>query len=190
MIKADFELWKDIKGFEGLYQVSTWARVRSLDRYVTGNCGVKYFRKGEIKKPNINKYGYKRISLSKDGKQKKIFLHCLVAEAFIPNPDNLPCVNHKDEDKTNNYPCNLEYCTYKYNNNYGTRNERMKKTLTNRKDRSKKVYQYDFRGNLIKIWDSTMEASRNGFNFRNISACCLGNRKTHKGFIWSYTELS
>ena len=66
----------------------------------------------------------------------------------------------------------------------------MKKTLTNRKDMSKKVYQYDFRGNLIKIWDSTMEASRNGFNFRNISACCLENRKTHKNFIWSYTELT
>ena len=184
MIKADFELWKDIEGFEGLYQVSTWARVRSLDRYVTGNCGVKYFRKGEIKKPNINKYGYKRISLSKDGKQKKIFLHCLVAEAFIPNPDNLPCVNHKDEVKTNNRRWNLEWCSSEYNKHYGTAIKRRVEK------QSKKVYQYNLKGELVNTWISVAEAGRNGYDAKNISACCLGKRKTHKGFIWSYTELA
>ena len=112
------EEWKNIVGYEGKYQISSLGRVKSLNYRNTG--------KEKILKQNINK-GYKEISLF-DGKTKKIYLvHRLVALHYISNPNNYPCVNHKDEDKTNNTVSNLEYCTYKYNNNYGTRNCRISK---------------------------------------------------------------
>ena len=184
MIKADFELWKDIEGFEGLYQVSTWSRVRSMDRLVIYKNGVKRFFESEILKPSYDKGGYLRVGLTKDKKQTHHFLHRLVAIAFIPNPNNYPQVNHKDENPKNPKVENLEWCTDKYNKNYGTAIKRRVEK------RSKKVYQYDLQGNLIKIWISTNEAGRNGYEAKNISACCLGKRKKHKGYIWSYEELS
>ena len=190
MIKANFELWKDIKGFEGLYQVSTWARVRSLDRWVVYKNGRKYFYKGKvlkrrkILKPVCGKDGYLRVHLFKDGKRTNFLLHRLVAKAFIPNPDNLPLVNHKDEVKDNNYPYNLEWCTDEYNQHYGTAIKRRAEK------HSKKVYQYDKDYNLIKIWYSAAEAGRNGFLRSHVNACCLGKYKTHKGYIWSYEELA
>ena len=184
MIKADFELWKDVKDYEGLYQVSTFGRVRSMDRWVTYKNGVKRFFEGKIINTFISNNGYIRVELSKNCKKIKYLVHRLVAEAFIPNPDNLPCVNHKDEVKDNNYPYNLEWCTHEYNNNYGTHNQR--KAL----NKSKKVYQYDLQGNLVREWSSASEVGRNGFTRSHVAKCCLGKQKTHKGFIWSYTELS
>ena len=183
MIKANFELYAPIKGFEGLYEVSTWGNVRSLDRWVIYKNGAKHFYKGKILKLFINK-GYIRVELSKNCKKIKCLVHRLVAEAFIPNPDNLPLINHKDEVKDNNYPYNLEWCTHEYNNNYGTHNERIAL------NKSKKVYQYDLQGNLIKEWSSVAEAGRNGFSGSHVAECCLGKHKTHKGYIWSYKELA
>lgn len=113
------EIWVDIKGYEGLYQVSNLGRVKSLERI--DSLGHK--RKEKIFKPQKNK-GYLRVSLWKDGKGKKYSIHRLVAIAFIPNPDNLPEVNHKDENKFNNNVDNLEWCTVAYNNTYGTRIQR------------------------------------------------------------------
>ena len=190
MIKANFELYAPIKGFDGLYEVSTWGNVRSLDRWITYKNGRKHFYKGKVLKLDYNNYGYLKVILCVNNKKITCNIHRLVAEAFISNPDNLLCVNHKDEVKTNNYPFNLEWCTHDYNVNYGTHNERIKKALTNRKDMSKKVYQYDLQCNLIKIWVSAAEAGRNGFSSAHVSACCLGKRKFHKGFIWSHTELA
>ena len=186
MIKVNFELWKDVKSFEGLYQVSTLGRVRSLDKYIDVKIRNvdKVLKRGNILKLTYNKNGYLKVFLCKNGKRTNFFVHRLVAEAFISNPNNLPCVNHKDEDKTNNYPYNLEWCTVKYNINYGTHTKR------SAEKHSKTVYQYDLEGNLIKEWDSTREAGRNGYEAKNISACCLGRRKTHKGYIWSYEELA
>ena len=180
MIKADFELYAPIKGFEGLYEVSTWGNVRSLDRWVIYKNGSKHFYKGKIFKPEYNIDGYLVVTFSKNQKKTKYRVHRLVAEAFIPNPENKPEVNHKDEVKSNNYRTNLEWMTTKENINYGTHTKR------SAEKRSKKVYQYDLQGNLVREWSSASEAGRNGFEQANISKCCLSKGKTHKNFIWSY----
>ena len=109
------EIWKDIQNYEGLYQISNQGSIRSLLR--SGKC-KRYL------KPYITSDGYARVILSKNGKLKSHKIHRLVAETFIPNPDNLPQINHKDEHKLNNCVDNLEWCTAKYNINYGVRSKK------------------------------------------------------------------
>ena len=118
------EIWKPVVGYEGLYEVSSYGRVRSLDRYDSRN----RFLKGRILRLNDDGKGYLRVQLSSNGKAKMYSVHRLVAIAFLPNPDNLPEVNHRDEDKINNSVENLEWCDGKYNVNYGTRNDRIRDT--------------------------------------------------------------
>lgn len=155
------EEWKDISGYEGLYEVSNLGRVR---------------RNGKILKP-LKDSGYLRAHLSKNGIAKKVLIHRLVAFAFIPNPNNYPEINHKDEDKTNNTVENLEWCSREYNINYGTRNERV----------SKPVLQYDRLGNFIREWPSGLKAEEElGINNGNISSCCSGKVKTAGGFVWRF----
>lgn len=170
------EIWKDILGYEGLYQVSNFGRVKSFK-----------FGKERILKPGTNKYGYLIVILCKNGKVKHFYVHRLVAEAFIPNPHNYPCVNHKDECKTNNNVTNLEFCTYTYNNNYGTKIERISKNRDTSKY-FKPILQYTLDGVFVREWKSIAEAGRNGFNQGHITDCCRGVRKTHKGFIFKYKE--
>ena len=119
------------------------------------------------------------MSLSKKGKTLKKYVHRLIAEAFIPNPNNYPYINHKNENKLDNRIENLEWCTPQYNINYGTRNERAKKSLY------KSVIQIDKNNKIIKKWDSINEAQKE-FKIKNISTCCKGKRKTAGGFIWKY----
>ena len=109
------EIWRDIKGYEGLYQASNLGNIRSLDR----KDGRGFNRKGFVMSPIPAKTGYLNIHLSKQGKGKTFQIHRLVAEAFLPNPENLQIINHKDENPQNNVVDNLEWCTYKYNSNYG-----------------------------------------------------------------------
>lgn len=163
------EYWKPVVGYEGHYQVSNFGRVKSIK-----------FGKEILLKQRQCMNGYKSVILYKNGKGKNILVHRLVAQAFIDNPDNLPEVNHKDECKTNNVVSNLEWCDRKYNQNYGTRIERVAEKL------SKPVLQYDLEGNFIKEWPSIMECDRNGFNRGHIADCCQGKLKTYKGFIWRY----
>ena len=160
------EVWCPIKGFEGLYEVSDQGRVRSLK-----------FGKERILKPVRTPKGYLQVSLYKNGKMKPIRIHRLVAQTFIPNPDNLPEVNHKDENKENNSVHNLEWCDSKYNNNYGTRTDRC----------SKPVLQFTKSGEFVKEWKSAMDVERNlGYFHNNISYCCTGRYKSAYGFIWKY----
>lgn len=118
------EIWKDIEGYEGLYQVSNYGRVKRMF--------IKGAKKETILKLAKNKTGYIRVCLSKNSKKSNKHIHRLVAEAFIPNPNNLPQINHKDENPNNNYVDNLEWCNGKYNTNYGTRNKRISTKLSKR----------------------------------------------------------
>lgn len=158
------EGWRPVPGYEGIYEVSNLGRVRSLDRIKRNGRGMK----GRIVKLQEHpKTGYVAIGLYKDGTEKMTLVHRLVALAFIPNPDNLPEINHKDEDKTNNKADNLEWCNRTYNNNYGTRKQRFLETI---KPKMKRVAQWDWKGNLIKIYPSFSQASRE----TNISHGTLG----------------
>lgn len=171
------EIWKDIDGYVGLYQVSSLGRVKNVrfNRFLNDN----------------REYGYARVELFKDGKGKHHSIHRLVATAFVPNPHNLPCVNHKDENKRNNRADNLEWCSHSYNNCYGTRLERVSKANTGvKKDmsmRNKKVLQYSTDGTFIKEWESiTSIGDEYGFSLGNISQCCNGKYKTANGYIWKF----
>ena len=173
----DIEIWKKIKNYENLYEISNHGKVKSVKRIIkrkkTGNLPIKE----RILKPSINVSGYKTVALSKNDKRKIIPIHRLVAQAFISNPKNLPCVNHKDENKLNNYVDNLEWCTVKYNNNYGTKKDKV----------SKKVIQYDKNKNIIKEWNSIIDVQRiSNINRSNIIQCCKGKRKSAGGYVWEY----
>lgn len=126
--------------------------------------------------------GYKCIKF----KRKTYQVHRLVAQVFLENPHNYPCVNHKDENKTNNCADNLEYCTHQYNVNYGTAIQRKSEKQRNDPNQSKTVYQYDKQGNLVNTFPSTRECGRHGFDHGAVSQCCLGKAKSHKGYIWKY----
>ena len=191
------EIWRTAiyKGviYEGLYKVSNLGRILSLNYKNTG--------KAELMNPSDDGGGYLHVVLSKNGETKTCKVHRLIAETLLPNPENLPEVNHKDEDKTNNFvflnedgtvdkeKSNLEWKNHRDNCNHGTRNERIAKANkiahTNGK-LSKKVLQLSLNGELIKEWPSTSECGRNGFNQGHVAACCRGEEKTYKGFRWEY----
>lgn len=179
---VDSEIWKDIEGYEGLYQVSNLGRVKSL--------GNNKKRKDKILKPITLKTGYLQVDLCKDGKRKLYYIHRLVAQAFVPNdnPEHKTEANHINEIKTDCRASNINWLDHKRNINWGTRNERVGQKLVNHLDTSKPVKQLTLDGVLVTIWPSIMEASRNGFNQGNICLCCNGRQNTHKGFKWAYLK--
>jgi hypothetical protein len=131
--------------------------------------------------------GYLFVGLRKDGKRKFRYIHRLVAETFIPNTNNYPCINHKDENIKNNNVNNLEWCTYKYNSNYGMRNDNAIKTMTDKV--GKKVYQYSLSGELIAKFNSVREIQRKlGYKYSAIIRCCKGKQHTSYNYIWKYGE--
>ena len=174
--------------YEG-FEVSNWGRIKSLNYRRTG--------RAELMNPFDNGYGYLQVELSKNKETKNCYVHRLVAEAFLPNPENKPCINHKiegekgksmnfvffnedgsvDEERTT-----IEWATYEENNNYGTHNERVAKS------NSKKVLQLSLTGDLIREWPSAMEAERNGFDHSAVSKCCNGKLPHYKGFLWMYYD--
>ena len=179
------EVWKDVIGYEDCYQISNTGKIRSKDRFVRVCGGGKRFISGKLIKPIKCRNGYLEASLSKDGNRKVFLLHRLVAMHFIENPNKLPEVNHKDENIENCEAENLEWCTSKYNANYGTRNERM---MIGRE--LKPVLQYEKDGSFIKKWDSMMEACREcDADISSMIRVCKGKQKTCVGFRWEYAEV-
>lgn len=173
--------WVPVKGYEGLYEVSgILGKVRSLNYRGTGR--VKIMKGGLITS------GYIGISLTKNGKTKSFREHRIVAEHFCPNPFNKPCVNHLNEKTDDNRASNLSWVSYEENNNYGTRNERIGKTMTNGK-KSKPVLQFTKTGEFVREWPSAAECERNGFFQGNVSDCCLGKKPQYKGYLWKYKEV-
>lgn len=198
------EIWKDIQGYEGKYQVSNFGRVRSLDRIDAEN----HFRKGQIMKIKYTTgpgrgEGYARVALRNGSSQKEYQVHRLVATAFIPNPHNLPQVNHKDCNPANNFvfinpdgsvdpeKSNLEWCDVKYNINYADRNEKVSKALSGKEKtyNRKPVKCYSLSGKLLKEYDCVADAAKDTQTQANaITACCKKKKHyyTAGGYKWEY----
>ena len=187
------EIWKDIKSYEGLYQISNTGKIKSLERY-KDNHSKKQLVKEKIRKQIISKTGYYTCMLTKNGNLKLFKVHRIVAEAFIPNPNNYPIINHIDGNKLNNNVDNLEWCSYSHNekeayklgliknNTYG-----LKKYTDSLK---KKIKQYDLKGNFLKEWNSVSEIKKElNYETTNICSCCKGKRKTAYGYKWKYAEV-
>ena len=185
-----YEIWKDIKEYEGLYQVSNLGRVKSLKKY-----HGKSLRKGAIIKQYLTRQNYCKVILSKDKINKNVEVQRLVADAFL-NKEDFKCyptearnlisidkleVNHIDENKSNNKVENLEWCSRKYNANYGERGKKASKSL------SKKILQYDLNNNFIKEWESIKQAKEE-LKIHRICDVCKKRRKTAGGYVWKYKE--
>ena len=180
------EVWKDVVGYEGLYKVSDKGNVYSVERLNSRGRKIG----GRIMKPTPNTNGYLRVNLCKDGKTKSKLVHRLVLEAFVGNPNNLPQVNHIDENKTNNELSNLEWCTGEQNINHGTRNERTRK----------KVRAVNVKNGEVTTFSSIVEAERKGYNSGGVAAACKGiykntsgkliggDGRTYKGYRWYYED--
>ena len=194
----ELEIYSPIKEFNG-YLITNFGKIFSLKRHNMKK--IKCFK---------NKQGYLEVYLYKSGKNHKKKVHRLVAQAFIPNPDNKPCINHIDEDKTNNNVSNLEWCTYKENNNHGTRTKRAsnsrkgvkrseetrEKISSSRKGKykgekspvAKSVIGFKINGCNIKYYKCIRECKKDGFNPSGITLCCRKRYKYHKGYKWFYTD--
>ena len=197
------EIWRDIKGYEGKYQISNTGNVKSLERTVWNGRGYRIVPE-KILEGYDNGEGYLYVTLWKDGKDKKYRINRLVAQAFLENPNSLPEVNHKDEDKTNNRVENLEWCDRLYNLTYNGRakkaGKKVAEKLKGRKQTeehikkraeklSKPVFSVDKESGLIMWWQSAYEAERQlGISQSNICACCIGKRKSAGGFYWHYAD--
>lgn len=177
--------WRSVKGYDG--------------RYLVSNTGLIYSKiSNKVLKPNKMSNGYLSVELFKDGKSKRLLIHRLVAETFIDNPESLPIVNHKDEDRTNNSVDNLEWCTQKYNANYGNALEKKKRNRTvsdavknslllGSKSRQISVLQFTKSGEFLKRFNSAVEAGRIlKINASHIGETCKQIRKSAGGFCWQY----
>lgn len=154
---------KDIKNYEGLYAVTSCGKIWS-------------YRNEKFLTPETDIGGYLRVNLCKNGKTKHYKIHRLVADAYIPNPENLPQINHKDENKANNCLQNLEWCDAKYNTNYGTRNDKIKKP----------ILQYTLNGEFVREWPSASDVGKEVST--HICNCLKGRKKSAYGYKWVYKE--
>ena len=185
---TESEIWKDVVGYEGFYQVSNKGNVYSVERVDSRG----HRRRGRMLKPKYNRGGYLTVNLCKNGKPKTKTVHRLVAETFLPNLSGLSQVNHRDEIKDNNNVENLEWCDARYNSNHGTRNERMAQA------QSKKVRAVNAKTGDVVEFNSTAEAGRKGYHCGVVSMACRGTYKnrtgklvggdgrTYRGYRWEY----
>lgn len=167
---ANKKIWKNIAGYEGLYQISNYGDVKSLNYLHTGN--------ERILKPGNNGGGYLCVFLCKNGKVKKFFVHRLVAETFLENPENFPQVNHIDENKQNNVVTNLEWCSSQYNMTYNNKHLRNAKKIACYKDNK-----------LVKIYDAIVDVENDGFSHhQNVCSALKGRIKSAYGYSWKYID--
>lgn len=170
------EIWKEIRGYDGKYRISNFGRIMSINKH-----------SNKILKKVLFTNGYVRACLYKDGNYNNYLVHRLVAEYFIPNPNNYPCINHKNEDKTDNRVENLEWCTYSYNNTYNNKQVRIKKTKLehNCKYAGIPVLQLSLDGKVLKRYNSAYEAQRI-IGKRHILESCYNPKryKTIGGYRW------
>ena len=192
------EIWKPVHGFEGYYEVSNLGQVRSLSRIYYSD----YFRNGrnvdgKILRQTKNKItGYMSVMLSKDGIRQRCHVHRLVAIAFLPNPNNLPQVNHKDQVRENNSVDNLEWCDVSYNTTYADAVEKHREGFL-KSGYAKRIYQYTEDGELVGEYRNGEEAARaTGLNGRNIRYATKGigslgysNEHKYRGYIWLTNPL-
>lgn len=183
------EIWKKIDNCDN-YEISSLGRVRSIDSTVIRSNGRPMTVVGKILSTHKSVKGYVNISLYDNNKKHHRYqVHRLVANAFIPNPDNLPQVNHKDEDKENNNVDNLEWCTLNYNINYGNRKARLSNSNRNNPKLSRIILQYDKDMNLVKEWASMNEIKRVlNYSIGSIYNCCQLKYKQAYDYIWRYKE--
>ena len=183
------EIWKDIKGYEDLYQISNLGRIRSKDRATrNGRCN-HCIKKGKILKPTLNQYGYLKVLLWKDKKSKLFTIHRLVAMAFLNKEEDKNEINHIDGNKKNNCVDNLEWVDRRGNMRHAVKMGLLKPNLPIREKR--KIIQKDLKGNVVRIWDSCLNiVEEKGFSDSHIYACCKKNkhRKTAYGYIWEYEK--
>ena len=178
------EIWKPVRNYEGLYEVSNMGRVKSLERTVRIGRGYRIVPE-KILKAEKNNHGYLQLHLYREGKRKLCRIHRLVAIAFLENHNNLPEVNHKDENKQNNCVENLEWCSRSYNNTYNDKAKKAGKKI------SKPVYSIDKESGLITYWESAKVAGRIlGIDSSHITRCCKGKIKSIGGFYWHYASDS
>ena len=175
------EIWKDVLGYENLYLVSNFGRIKSL------------YHKNKIMQVYTNQQGYSIVRLHKNKKRTGLLLHRIVAKAFIPNPNNKPEVNHIDGNKLNNCVNNLEWVTSSENTIHAYNNKLLSRDFFGSLNipRRKKVIQLDTNYNIINIYASLTEAGKcTGIKTSNISSCCLHKYryKTAGGFIWIFEK--
>ena len=185
----NIEIWKDIKGYEGFYQVSDCGRIKSLARDIYYQNGIVHRTKEKILVPVLDKDGYQYVNLSKNGKRKVMTIHRLVAMAFIPNPENKSQINHKNEVKTNNVVENLEWCEAGYNINYGTRTSRAIQNRRSYKLGDNPSAKPVFCVELNKKFDCAKSAQEElGIDRSCVGRVCRGEQKTAGGFHWRYAN--
>ena len=197
MIK-EIEIWKSVVGYEGYYEISNLGNVLSLERVIeyeyktkSGTIIKRSVKKSKKLKTHICEGGYYSTDFQVNGIKETVTIHRLIAEAFIPNPENKPTVNHKDGIKTNIAISNLEWATYGENNQHAVDNNLRQSPWTGKfgidNPKSKPIIQYDKLNNKINEFVNAREAKRiTGINYKHISECCLGKRKTTGGYIWKY----
>lgn len=165
-----------------------WKAIKENEKYEISNLGkIRNKKTGRILKTSINNKGYERVIIYINKKPKCYYIHKIVANVFLENPNNFKEINHKDENKLNNCVNNLEWCSSKYNANYGTRTKRI---LKSKEKNLKTIIQKNKQGNIIKIWKNILEIQeKTTYNKQCIYRCCIGKYKSYRNYIWEYEKL-